>query len=88
MDLNSVFDKKKADVFYKILPRLGFVSIEKRARNVFCAYQRARREGGNPKNPWLGINIRELDGRFLIFRADLETTENNAKIMIVEDKNA
>lgn len=84
MDLNSVFNNKEAEVFYKVLPLLGLVSTEKRARNVFCEYQRAKREGGAARNPWPGVKIREFGGRFLIFKADLEAAANDSKIIIGE----
>lgn len=76
MNLCDVFEGKAAEIYYKLLPRLGLVPSEKRAQNQFCEFRR-----GVGEYPWPGIVIREIGGKFVIFKADLENAANDAQIL-------
>jgi hypothetical protein len=77
MDLADIFKGKAAEIFYRIVPLLGLVPSEKRARNVWCEYQRALLIGKKIEQPWPGVKVREFGGKLVIFRGELEAAAND-----------
>jgi hypothetical protein len=79
MDLSDVFQGKAAEVYYRILPLLGLVQSEKRARNLWCEYQRALATGKKVEQPWWpDVVVRPFGGKLVVFRGELEAAANDA----------